>query len=455
MTLTKTQAKQQLWNRGILHWKLHAAQKLIYDLTKALPSSQREALIFCARGFGKSFLGVILALEDCLNNPGVQVAIVGPSIKQTKKIVTPLIKFISKDAPQGLVTPHKSTDTWKIANGSTLTLAGYDTATESLRGQTLFSIYLEETGFSTADLDEYVYILYSVLMPTLRARVGARLIHLTTAARVVDHPLHLETLPKCKMNNAFYKFTIEDNPMLSRTQIDKEIETLGGIDSITVKRELFCEIVRDDAITIVPTFNESTHVQAIEATETPRPFKYYVGGDLGYTNDLSCFLLAGYDHDIGKVVVIDEKWFEPTTPTSVMVEALKEWKEYKPTYIVDIQGNTRIDMAVLGLGTALPVKDKFDSTITFIRNEFYNDKLIIDPKCKLLVETLRSATFNKAKTDFQRTATLGHADALMALVYLLRSIDKQSDLRPRLSRQHHHVLPKPPNKLLSLGAKIK
>jgi hypothetical protein len=441
------EAKKQLWEQGILSWKLHSAQRLIYDLIKTLPTEQREALVFCSRSFGKSFLGVVLALEDCLQNPGVQVAIVGPNLKQTKKIVTPLLKLIITDAPEGLIKQHKSTDTWLTNNGSILTLAGYDTAKESLRGQTLFNIYLEETGFSTADLEEYVYILYSILMPTLRARIGARLTHLTSAARVIDHPLHLETLPKCKMANAFYKFTIEDNPRLTPEQIALEIETMGGRDSIIVRRELFCEIVRDDSITVVTTFNEAAHVSPISPSH---PLKYAVGGDLGYTNDLSVFLLAGYDHNAGKVIIENEKWFTPNTPTAQMVKELEAFKVHKPTFIVDIQGNTRTDMSILGLDTAIPIKDKFDSTITFLRNEFYQNKIVIHPNCKLLIETLRSQIFNKHKTDFQRTISLGHADALMALVYLLRSIDRITDLRPRPSYQTHHIPPKPTNPLASL-----
>lgn len=420
-------------------WKLHSAQLEIYKLIRSLPKDQREALIFCSRRWGKSYLGVLCALEDCIRNPGKQVAIVGPNLKQTINIVTPLLKQIMADAPKDLIKQSKSEKRWNFSNGSCLLIGGFDTALESFRGMDLFNLYLEETGLATADLEEYSYTLYSVLMPTLMHSRG-RTTHLTTPARIIDHPLHTETLPKCKLAGAFYKFTIHENPLLTPEDIEKEIETLGGKDSINVRRELYCEIVRDDSITVVTTFDEEAQVAA---TVPSHPLKYAVGGDLGYTNDLSVFLLAGYDHTLGKVLVMDEKWFPPTTSSSEIVEALKEWSTYNPTYIVDIQGNTRTDMSSLGLATATPVKDKFDSTITFIRNEFYNNKLLIDPKCQLLIETLRSATFNKQKTDFLRTASLGHADALMALVYLLRSIDKTTDLRPKPSRESIFRIEKP------------
>jgi Terminase large subunit, T4likevirus-type, N-terminal len=436
--MNKTLICHELWRRGSLSWKLHSAQKLIYDLIKGLDKDKREALIFCARRFGKSYLGCILALEDAIQNPGKQVAIVGPTFKQTKAIVTPLLKQILKDAPPNLVTQAKASSTWNLSNGSTLVLGGFDTISERLRGLDINSLYLEETGLATSDLEEFQYLIYSVLFPTLMHSKG-RITHLTTPARIIDHPLHTVTLPLCQMNDSFYKFIIEQNPLLSSEDIAKEIENLGGIASQNVRRELFCEILRDEAITIVPTFDETLHVQPL----THEYNTYLVSGDMGYINDLSVFHLMGYCHTLGKVKVFEEKVFPPQTASSTIVAALKEWDKYKPTIVVDIQGNTRIDMHSFGLQAASPIKDKFESTITFIRNEFFQNKVIIDPKCKLLVQTLRSGTFNKQKTDFSHNITTGHCDALMSLIYGLRSVDKLTDLRPKPPKESIWTIPKP------------
>ena len=436
--MSKTLRCHELWRRGNLSWKLHSAQKLIYDLVRNLDKDKREALIFCSRRFGKSYLGCILALEDALQNPNKQVAIVGPTFKQTKAIVTPLLKLILKDAPPGLIIQAKAASTWNLSNGSTLMLGGFDTISERLRGLDINSLYLEETGLATADLEEFQYLIYSVLFPTLMHSKG-RITHLTTPARIIDHPLHTLTLPLCRMNDSFYKFTIEQNPLLSPEDITKEIENLGGIGSQNVRRELFCEILRDEAITIVPTFDETIHVQPL----THEHNTYLISGDLGYVNDLSVFHLMGYCHTIGKVKVFEEKIFQPQTASSVIVESLKDWAKYKATVVADIQGNTRIDMATFGLAAATPIKDKFESTVTFIRNEFFQNKVIIDPQCKLLIQTLRSGTFNKQKTDFSRNITLGHCDALMSACYGLRSVDKLTDLRPKPPKENVWSIPKP------------
>lgn len=339
------------------------------------------------------------------------------------------MNLITADAPPGLITQKRSTTTWHFSNGSILSIGGFDTALESFRGRTLFNIYLEETGFSTANLDDYNYLLYSVLMNTLRSRIGARIVHLTTPSRLVDHPLHLETLPKCKLTNTFYCYTIQDNPRLSQEQIDKEIATLGGMDSVSTKRELFCKIERDDAITIIPQFEEARHVCPIVRSCN---YHYLVSGDFGYKADKSVFHLMAYDHDLGKVAVIEEVWFEALKTTKEVADVLKaKWQDLNPTYVIDYQGNTGNDLGAEGISPIFPTKDKFDATYTSLRNDFFNDRLLIDPSCSLLIQTLRSGTFNKQKTDYLRTATLGHCDAMMSLVYGLRHVDRTTDLRPR------------------------
>jgi hypothetical protein len=421
--------KRWAWHQGWLKYKLHKAQILIYDLIRGLPTDSREALILCARRFGKSYLGCIMALEDALQNPDKQIAIVGPTHKQTKSIVTPLIKKITEDAPAGLITHKRGTSTWEFANGSSIILGGFDTVLESLRGLDLYTVYLEESGLAPADPDEYYYLLYSVIFPTLMHSRG-RIIHLTTPPRILGHPLVIETMRKCKLAGTLYSFDIEKNPLLSPEEIEKEVEMLGGRQSVTVRRELFCEIIRDESITVVTTFDKDLHVSDYEPSH---PLVFAVGGDLGYTSDLSVFVLAGYDHNIGKVLVTHEKVFLPQTPSSEIVRSLEEWFVHKPTIIADIQGNTRIDMAALGLPTCEPVKDKFESTVTFIRNAFYQNQLLIHPRCKLLIETCENGMFNRNKTDFERSSTFGHLDAIMALVYLLRSVDRTKDLRPRPS----------------------
>jgi hypothetical protein len=55
----------------------------------------------------------------------------------------------------------------------------------------------------------------------------------------------------------------------------------------------------------------------------------------------------------------------------------------------------------------------------------------VHPRCTFLLATLKAATFNKTRTDFNRTQALGHMDAIAAATYGYRSIDKTTNPIPR------------------------
>ena len=149
----KRAIKALLWEQGHLSFLLWPQQQRIYELVKSLPSSVRKIVFEIARQFGKSVLTVVLAMEDCLQNPDVLVMIIGPTITQTRDIVLPRAKLIMQvgDCPDGLIKLHKSTDTYNFSNGSELKIGGFDTNTLSARGKTIHKIYLEEIAFSNPD----------------------------------------------------------------------------------------------------------------------------------------------------------------------------------------------------------------------------------------------------------------------------------------------------------------
>jgi hypothetical protein len=434
LSLTQKQ-KNKLWFEGNLFWKLHAGQVPIYNTLRRLPKTTREALVFCARRFGKSYLGDIMGVEDCIRNPGVNVYIIAPSRRQAGEIVRPIMRKIMMDMPKGLIIPT-SQYKYKFSNGSELILAGFDSALESMRGMDAYSIYIEETGQATSNLDEYLYMFLSVYMPTLQHSRG-RITHLTTSSPLVDHPLHIHTLPAARLNNAFFVFTIRDNPLLSEVDIEEEIISLGGADSPHVRRELFCEIVRDDSIVAVPAFDERLHVAPIYH----RPHaNYLVAGDFGGSRDMHFFLLMMFSHDLGVPAVIDEQWYKPNTSTGLMIPELKKkWDVHTERRVMDVPSQTRIDMCALDYSSMIPIKEGFVETLTYIRDIFFRDGIVIDPRCVKLIETLRSGTLNDARTDWARTPTLGHCDGIMATVYGYRLLDTFSDSRPkRKNRQNVH-----------------
>lgn len=443
---------RELWKQGKLGYKLHEGQKPIRATIRALPREVREALVFCSRRYGKSFLACIMAIEDCLKKPNSQVFIVGPTIKQTTGIVNGIMPMIMQDAPDGLLWQAKSEKQWHMANGSRLILGGFDSALESFRGLFADAIYLEESGL--AHPDTYEYTLKSVLFPTLMHSRG-RITHLTTPATIIDHPLHLDTIPKTIASGAYFKFTIRDNPLLTEEQIAEEIENLGGLSSSHCQRELFCDIVRDEQTTVVPQFDERRHVAPIIV---PSDAYHWVSGDIGGVRDKSVIHLCAYDHNTKKICFLDERAFDPKTPTNEIVKSALEMEEGRKVYrAVDAPGQLYVDLSsVYNYPCFLPEKLHFDQNIHRVQTAFHKDEVLVDPKCRLLIATLNSGQLNKQRTDFARTESLGHCDALASLVYGLRHADRRVPLEVRKPTENvWNRQPKPAEALVHQLRKIK
>lgn len=411
----------ELWERGILTWKLWPQQRVIYDTVRALPRDVQTVVILCARQFGKSVLGVLCAIEDCQTNPDIIVMIIGPSIKQTRAIVRPRMKLLTKDAPAGLIIHRKSEDTWYFANGSELKLGGFDTNSAAQRGKTIHKIYMEETCDSEGD--DYVDFLQSDLAPALTHSTHAQIIHLTTLPKIPDHPFVTETVPEAELGGAFFKFTINDNRKLSQEKYDQCVKLAGGSHTTAFKREYLCEQVRDASIILAPEFSEVLHVMPLTA---PEYANYWVGGDVGGVRDMSVFYLCCYDFARAKVLILDERAFTPDTGSAQIVKACLEMEgPRKVTRHIDAPGQLQVDLSHQhGYPSMLPRKDELEATVNQVRVALQTQSIEIDPRCRLLIATLRSGTFNRNHTDLARTISLGHMDAFMACAYSLRHANK-------------------------------
>lgn len=408
-----------LWTAGNLSWKLWDQQISIYETIRATTTKVQTCVVLCARQFGKSVLGCILALEDCLTNSNIVVLIVGPTIKQTRAIVRPRMKLLMQDCPDGLVRHVKSEDTWYFSNGSELKLGGFDTSSSNERGKTLYKVYIEEIVDS--DPDQYHDFLRSDLAPALTHSKHAQIIYLTTLPKIPDHPFSLDTVPDAQINGAFFKFTIDDNKQLSQDQYDACVRMCGGKHSADFRREYLCEQVRDSSIILAPEFDEAIHVKEIVLPEFSN---YWISGDTGGIRDKSVFHLLGYDFKRAKTLMLDERAFDVETSSGVMAAAVKAWEStYKITggRWIDAPGQLQIDfMQQHHFPCTLPRKDELEATVNQVRVELSQNSVEIDPKCKLLITTLRSGTFNKTRTDLGRTSVLGHMDAFMSCAYGLR-----------------------------------
>ena len=433
LVLLETEIQEKIahaWKTGNLSYKLHAAQKVIYKTIRKLPTSVREAVILCARRFGKSYLICLCAIEDCLKNDNVIVRIIGPEIKQTTNIIVPLIAKITDDAPPDLVKRTKSENKWIIGK-SELVLGGFDSSNiESHRGSESYAIYIEETGSSESE--QYNYAMRDVLKPQLLHTKG-KIIHATTPPKVMSHIFVTDTIPLSQMNNAFFRFTVYDNPLLDAEQIDSAIKDSGGVNSITFRREYMAELIKDETVLIIPEFNQSHVSEPI----CPDYAWFSTVIDFGGVRDKTVAGLIYYDFNTATNVLFDERVFQPNTPSDKIVEGIRAMERQVPEGLLksrwaDASGQTMVDMfSIHDFPVQLPPKADWQANINQLKVAFQEGRWTVHKRCTFTIMTLESGMFNDNKTDFSRTEALGHCDAIAMLMYANRVIDKNNPYPPK------------------------
>ncbi len=308
-----------------------------------------------------------------------------------------------------------------------------------LRGNNIFRIYLDECGFIT----NLEYVHRSVIIPASarRKRQKTRPIKVicfsTPPEDATEHYAYqLKLKAELEPNGVYFKRTIEEIDAIDDDEKERLIRESGGRDSVTVKREYYCCWIVDTQRAICPTFDETIHVQDFEVThweENQKHHNWLFSADIGGVRDLTHGMTGFYNHDTGKCYVWAETTHQAHVPSSVIVESFRgllEGFEELPPRVMDGAGIARVDFAKdHKFDTSLPVKDEFEAGLLLLRNSFFKDQVIIHPSCKQLISTLRSGLLNRTRTDYNRTATLGHCDAAANLIYFLRMIDKVSDNR--------------------------
>lgn len=205
-----------------------------------------------------------------------------------------------------------------------------------------------------------------------------------------------------------------------------------------------CETVIDSTRSIIPEFSNDLQQELI--TEWPRPAfcSKYVAMDIGF-KDLTVVLFGYYDFDNGVTVVEDEIVINgPQMTTEILAKLIREketalWTdsltgEFDAPHLRISDNNLIVinDLYRLhGLQFMPAQKDNKEMQLNQVRMELSELKIIINPRCKTLISHLKYGMWNKARSSFMRGADNGHADAIDALIYLIRHVDKSKNPYPR------------------------
>lgn len=402
-----------LWARGDLSWKLRPEQ---LKLKQGLEAQEVQLAVYnISRRFGKTFTLVTYALEQCIKRRQ-KIRYGCAFLTDLEEFILPAFEQILADCPARLRPKYKHTrKVWQFPNGSEIKLVGLDKSPQGLRGNAISKMIIDEAGYVTNLKSIYT----SVIVPATMKQKDVKVIFLSTPPSTPDH-YFIELISKAstQANGHYVCMTIDDISDLLPEERKRVLDEVGGERSPEAQREFFCRLIVDVTLALAPEFTEERHVK--EAVR-PRHTKYWVSGDTAGLRDKDVFHLWCYDFERAKYLCLDERSFPLNTPTTVIVaEVLKMENGLKLTRHVDAPGRTQIDMMAMGFAAALPRKDELHATINQVRLLLTQDRVEIDPKCKLLIATLKTGTLNSKRTDLARTEALGHCDAFMSFAYGLR-----------------------------------
>ena len=452
--LTQQEIKAELWRRGSLKYKLDKVQQELYETFYTSPHKIQTWLL--ARRSGKTYLLCVLALEQCLRKPNSIVKIASPTKLQVNNNVRPIFRKILEDCPSEVKPEFREKDfIYYFQNGSEIQLAGSDAGhAEKLRGGDSDLWFVDEAG-SCSDLRD---VVNSILLPTTLTTKGKGVLA-STPPKESDHDF-LYFIEVSEQRNALTRKTIYDNPRVTKQEIDEMILELGGISNSATRRELFCEIIKDETTSVIPEFTPEIEKEMVK--EWPKPLFYdcYESMDLG-GKDLTVVLFAYYDFKADKVIVEDELIVDFRDKNNNIQKLTKDIKEKeKIIWTNEFSGETKVPyMRVSDINYIVTQeimhyggkemyfqnakKDDNDAAINTLRIMIGSNKIVIHPRCKTLIHHLKNVKWHKSKKNqFARSPDAGHYDAVDALKYLVRSIVYSKNPYPahyNINKQNLHV----------------
>jgi hypothetical protein len=239
-----------------------------------------------------------------------------------------------------------------------------------------------------------------------------------------------DLVKKAEFDEVLIKKNIYDCSRYTKEDIDTFAEEVGGYDSVDFKREYLNIMITDEDHAVIPEANDEALSNIVKLYQRPAYFDPYVSMDIG-VKDLTGVLYAYYDFLTGKIVIEDEATFKGKSFTTANLAAsIKKteeilWGLKKPFLRISDNNNLILlnDLTIdYGISFIPTAKDNKHAWINQIRILIAEERLIINPKCKQLIFHLKNATWNKNKTEYERSLDGGHYDLIDALAYLIRNI---------------------------------
>lgn len=417
---------RERWRRGRLNYKIHDGQYLIESRVEASPNQLFVGEI--ARQFGKTFWLVKKALEKAFQKPKAKVKYGTAFQTDLLEFILPAFDIVMEDCPEDIRPVWKGHRSKFILphNDSEIKMIGLDRKPNGLRGNVIDLIILDEAGF----MSRLNYLYKSVIIPATTHRPDCRIFVFSTPPETPDHEF-LDYVQKAELEGGYCKFTIYDNPLVDQPTIDRLMKESGGAESTTWRREYLCEHITDQDRAVVPEWDDKYWI------ETPRDiywnfYQKYVGMDLG-VRDNTAVILGYYDFRKASLIIEDEYVINgPKMTTKILSDDIKAkeatlWNE-APIYRRISDNNNPLliqDLSILhNLHFSMTDKGTLEEMVNTVRMMVRAGSILIHPRCKQLRGCLKYGIWDKNRNKFSKSNVYGHYDALAALIYLVRNLDR-------------------------------
>lgn len=464
--ITREKAIEELWYRGRLRYKLHAAQKQLDDIYSKAPGQLFVGN--CSRQWGKSFWAVTKAIEQAIKTPKAQIRYGAAFHTDLVEFIIPAFEKAMEDCPHHLKGKFKQSGTkYVFPNGSSIKLVGVDKNPDGLRGNTLDLIILDECGF----IDGLDYIYLSIIMPATMHRPNCKIIMISTPPATPAHDFQ-GYANKAEHEGAYARFTIHDNPLINQETIDRLIKESGGITTTTWRREYLCEFVTESDLAIIPEWDDK-YIQDIPRDEYFQYYHRYVCMDMG-RKDHTALCFGHYDFKRASLIIEDEltmygpEWTTITLKNALLTKEKEMWgdnpkdplKPFEPYRRIADNNNEHliVDLGSLhGVYFIQTTKESLEAMVNELRMFVREGRLIVHPRCKMLIGCLKYGVWDEKRKEFARDKKVyGHFDHLAGLIYLIRNLDRNTNPIPPLHGMDrhktftHHIDNMPPKNLEAL-----
>lgn len=458
--LPSSAIQKEMWLRGDLQYlTFKGGQRAIYNFIHGWkaenPNLMGPLVVEAHRGLGKSFLLLLLAFEAALRYPYQNVRYGGPTFKDTLQITQHNRGKLLRLAPDGLVEDHPErivirNPRWgnKKAVSEIFFFGANRDTIDNQRGLRSNVIIADEIGY----FDDAEYAVSDVLSFHTVMQEHALMLLSSTPPPSQGHLWCTKFVPEAKSEKRYICMNVLSNPDFRPEDEERLVAIVGGKNTTAWRREALCEHVSDEHDMVVPEF---LHRRADIVKEVPKPTHCYqlAGADFGF-KDATAVLFAYWDFREQKMVIEDEvvRHHLTTRKVSELIKAKEEehfhWVDKQKTRERPLWNQTRRvadgtlqqleDLSVdFQLFFEPAEKQDRDAKVADFRSAIDAEKILINPRCVVLIHQLGAGIYNKSRRDFERQIgepehglLLGHLDAIAAAVYLWSFAKKYAHYNP-------------------------